>query len=200
ECRIKWPTSQFTQIWSPAGFLDGGSPEQGRVYTSGSPGFYVQSPRHEIHNLSARRGFHNAAGYEPLMTKRYGQTFGASWDFETPSFHAPPDPQILDPKWQGLDLLNVRFLIQTGAVQGWTEKDGAGFAPAHAVFNLPPNAWAPLTGASEKVDTLSLVTAMAKSAALPQNPPVAEVIIHTADGRRIEREMKAGVDTAEWAH
>jgi hypothetical protein len=25
-------------------------------------------------------------------------------------------------------------------------------------------------------------------------------IIHTADGRRIERELKAGVDTAEWAH
>ena len=194
------PASHFTHVSPPARFLEGHSPVQGRVYTSGGPGIHVDLLRHELHNLSARRGFHDAAGYEPLMTNRYGLTFGASWNFETPSFHAPPDPQILAPRWQALDLLNVRFLIQPGAAQTWAEKDGARFADADTLFNLTPGSSITFTGASAKVDTLSLVTAMGNSTHLPQGGAVAKVIIHTGDGRRIEREMKAGLDTAEWAH
>lgn len=192
--------SHFTHVSPPARFLEGRNPEQDRIYTSWGPGVILDLRRHEANNLAARRGMRDAAGYEPLMTKRYNLAFGAGWAFVTPTFNAPLDPQILDPRWQTLDLLNVRFLIQTSAPQAWDEKDGVRFARNDAQSNLPFGAAATLTGASAKVDTLSLVTAMANSTHLPQGATVANVVIHTADGRRIERELKAGDDTAEWAH
>jgi hypothetical protein len=40
----------------------------------------------------------------------------------------------------------------------------------------------------------------AHSTLLSQGATVANLTVHTADGRRIEREMKVGVDTAEWAY
>jgi len=195
------PSSYFNQISPPSRFLQKYPPEQYRIYTSVAPGFILDLPRAEPHNLSARRGFHDAAGYEPLMTKRYNLAFGAGWSFGAPAFSAPLDKQVLDPRWQTLDLLNVRFLAEFAAPHAnWVEKDGARFAAADAHSELPPGSSVTLAGASAKVDTLSLVTTMTNSTHLPQGARVAGIIIHTADGRRIEREMKAGVDTAEWAH
>src|SRR5262249_11752550 len=80
------------------------------------------------------------------------------------------------------------------------EKDGVRFAATDVRFNLPPGSSVTLTGASARVDTLSLVTMMANSTQTPQDAIVAEVIIHTADGHRIERQMRAGVDTADGSH
>jgi hypothetical protein len=194
------PSSYFTQVSPPARFLEERATEQWRVYTSWGPGVYLDLRRHEPHNLAARRGIEDAAGYEPLMTRRYNQAFGAGWAFETPTFNAPLDPQILDPGWLTLDLLNVRRLIQFSAPRDWIEQDGARFARDDAQSNLPPKSSAIFAGASAKVDTFTLVTAMANSTHLPQDATVAGVTIHTADGRRIECELKAGVDTAEWAH
>src|SRR5262249_50432373 len=119
--------SHFTQVSPPARFLAGRAPEEGRIYTSWGSGIALDMRMHESHNLTARRGFHDAAGYEPLMAKRYSMAFGSGWAFETPSFSAPPDPQVLDSRWRTLDLLNVRFLIQAVAPQAWTEKGGARF-------------------------------------------------------------------------
>ncbi len=193
------PASHFTQVSPPARFLEGQAPEEGRVYSSWGSGVYVDMRRHELRNLTARRGMHDAAGYEPLMTRRYTLAFGAGWAFETPSFTSPPDLQIISPRWQTLDLLNTRFLLQTGTTQEWNEKDGARFSVSDSHFNLASGSSVTLTGSSAKVDTLSMVTATANSTHLPQDATIAEMIIHTADGRTIERELKAGVDTAEWA-
>ena len=194
------PASYFTQASPPLRFLYEHEGEQSRIYTSWGPGVYLDLRRHEPHNLAARRGIEDAAGYEPLMTKRYSLAFGAGWAFETPTFNAPLDPQILDPRWQTLDLLNVRRLIQFSAPPSWLEKDGARFAATDAQSNLTAGSTVNFTGASANVDTLSLVTAMANSTHLPQDEIVAEIIIHTGDGRRLDRKLKAGVDTAEWAH
>jgi Bacterial membrane protein YfhO len=194
------PASTFAQASPSARFLDGRAPVDGRIYTSlipwGSPDFR----RYEPHNLPARHGFHNAAGYEPLASRRYCQVFGDCSNYVTPTFEAPPDPQILDTRWQGLDLLNVRFVIQPPPPLGWAEKDGERFASADAGFNLAPGASATLGGASAEADTLSLVTMTANSTLLPQGSVVAYLTVHTADGRRIEREIKVGIDTAEWAY
>jgi Bacterial membrane protein YfhO len=195
------PASKFTQVSPPARFLEGRALEAGRIYTSFSPWNSPDIIRCEPHNLPARHGFHDAAGYEPLASKRYCQVFGGCPGFETPIFGEPSDLQILDPRWQGLDLLNVRFVIQPTPRQGWTEKDGARFASADArQFDLAAGSSVIFGGASAEVDTLSLVTVTANSTPLPQGAKVADLIIHTADGRRIEREIKAGVDTAEWAY
>ena len=195
------PASHFTQVSPPSRFLEGRAPEEWRVYTSSVPWDSPDMRWHETNNLTARRGFHNAAGYEPLLTQRYGLVFGAATsDYITPRFDAPSDSRILDPGWQALDLLNVRFLIQPGPPPGWTEKDSVRFAAADAYFDLAPGSSRLLTGALAEVDTLSLVTATANSTHLPQGAVVSKVIVHTNDGGRIEREIKAGVDTAEWAY
>jgi hypothetical protein len=177
----------------------------GRIYTSLSPWGSPDFRRFEPHNLPARHGFHDAAGYEPLASKRYCLVFGGCPDFETPMFGKPLDPQILDPRWQALDLLNVRFVIQPSpqpsSRQGWTEKDGVRFASADtAQFDLAAGASAVLAGASAEVDSISLVTVTANSTFLPQGATVANLIVHTADGRSIKRDIKVGIDTAEWAY
>jgi hypothetical protein len=117
----------------------------------------------------------------------------------------PLDPQILDPRWKALDLLNARFVIQPGiqtsSQEEWTEKDGVRFTTAEAKrFDLAAGSSAILAGAPTEVDTLSIVTVTAHSTLLSQGATVANLTVHTADGRRIEREMKVGVDTAEWAY
>jgi len=196
--------SDFEQDSSQSRFLAGRAPEEGRIYTSLK--MLWHSPellRYETQNLPARHGFHNAAGYEPLMMDRYSRVFGGSYGYNTPTFDAPLDPQILNPRWQGIDLLNVRYVIQQAPQREWTEKDGVRFAsadPKQFQFNVEAGSSAIFAGPSAEVDTLSLVTVTANSTLLPQGAKVADLIIHTADGRRIEREMKAGIDTAEWAY
>jgi hypothetical protein len=195
------PAAHFTKVSPIARFLEARSPLEGRIYTSWSLWLKpVDVGRHEPHNLTARHGFHNAAGYEPLMAERYGLSLGGGWNYETPNFDEPGDPQILAPRWRTLDLLNVRYVIQPVVSQSWAEKDGARFASADSLFNLGAGSSIDLSGASSPVDTLSMVTATANSVHLPQGAAVAGVVIHTADGHRIERQIKAGADTAEWAH
>jgi hypothetical protein len=194
------PLAHFHEASEAMRFLQERPPEQGRIYTSWGSMYFLDLRRHDPYNLAARGGAHNAAGYEPLMMKRYNLAFGAGWSFETPTFNAPLDPQILSPHWQTLDLLNVRFLILPNPLQAWTEKDGARFPLTDAQTNLPSGKTVTFTGASSKVDTLSLVTLLTNSTHLEQGAVVAKLTIHTADGRRINRELKAGIDTAEWAY
>jgi hypothetical protein len=195
------PAAYFNQVSPPSQFLQSYPPEQSRIYTSIANGFILDLPRAEPHNLSVRRGFHDAAGYEPLMLERYSRAFGIGWAFDTPAFSSPRDKQVLDPRWQTLDLLNVRFLAEFAAPsQAWTEKDGARFAAGEAQVVLPPAAAIILTGAAAKVDSLSLVTELANSIAVADGEVVAKVIIRFADGREVTRDLKAGRDTSEWAH
>lgn len=191
------PASYFTQVAPSSVFLQNYAPEQNRIYTSMANDFFLDLPRAEPHNLSARRGFHNAAGYEPMTFERYARAFGA---LGAPSFSSAPDPQVFSPNWQILDLLNVRFLAEySGPSSATTVKHGVTFAAGEAVINLKPGVSVNLTGAAT-VDSLSLVSNLTHSGSLRQEEPVAKITIHTADGREITRELKAGVDTAEWAH
>jgi hypothetical protein len=192
------PASYFTQTAPSSRFMQNYAPEQNRIYTSMADDFFLDLPRAEPHNLSARRGFHNAAGYEPMTLERYARSFGA---LGTPSFSSPPDPQVFSPRWQVLDLLNVRlFADYAGPDRAPIKKEGVTFAAADATINLKPGVRVSLSGGAALVDSLSLVSNMAHSGHLAQGETVAKLIIHTAGGRAIEREVKAGVDTAEWAH
>ena len=191
--------SDFTQVSPPSRFFEARAPEEGRIYTSLNPWGSPDFRRYEPHNLSARHGFHNAAGYEPLASNRYCLVFGGCSYYVTPIFGAtmfgtPHDPQILDPRWQALDILNVRFIVQPSPQRRWAEKDGVRFASADARFDLAAGSSAILAGAPTEVDTLSLVTSTFNSAHLSQGATVANLTIHTAAGRRIKREIKAGVE------
>lgn len=191
----------FNSVSPPSVFLKQFPPEQSRIYTSLGPGFIVNLPRHEPHNLASRQGFHNAAGYEPLMSNRYSRAFGAGWSFDTPSFSSPLDPQVLSPNWRVLDLLNVRHLVELNVpLTDVFTKDGIKFAVAEAKAELPANSSRIFSGSSKPVDSLSLVTTLANSPHIEQGRTIGRFLIHTADGRTIEREVKAGIDSAEWAY
>ncbi len=172
-----------------------------RIYTSAVDYAPLNREMAGIFNLSALQGFQNAAGYEPLMLEKYNRAFEGRWSFHTPWFGAPTDPQILSPDWQVLDLLNTRYLIEFSTSKSRTiEKNGVLFAATDIPISLASGEAVVLTGSAAPADALSIVSAMANSNHLAQDQPVARIAFHTTDGRVIERELKAGRDTAEWAH
>lgn len=195
------PASYFTQLSAPTKFLQQYKPEENRVYTSLTPGYTFDLPRTEPHNLSARRGLQDASGYEPLMPARYDKAFGNGGNFSTANFSAPLDRQILSPDWQVLDLLNVRFLAEfTAAGSGFSEKDGARFSSGDAGIELKAGAKTVLAAPSAKINTLTIVSALADSTDLNDGDVVAQFNFVTTDGRIVTRELQAGRDSAEWAH
>src|SRR5262249_23929845 len=127
--------------------------------------------------------------------------FDGRWSFFTPWMGAPIDPQLLSPRWQVLDILNTRFLVEFSASTTKTiKKDGVAFAARDIAIQLEPKTSVTLTGSSTAVDSLSLVGTLANSGELAQGETFAQISIHTTDGQVIERELKAGIDSAEWAH
>lgn len=195
------PASYFTQVSPPTKFLQQYAPAENRIYTSVTPGYSFDLPRTEPHNITSRRAFHDAAGYEPLMLARYDKAFGNGGGFSTPNFNAPRDRQILSPNWQVLDLLNVRFLVEFAAAPaGVIERDGARFAAGYAGVELKSGSKTVLAGTSLPVDTLTIVSSLANSNHLSDGETVAQINVHTTDGRIVARELQAGRDSAEWAH
>lgn len=197
------PASYYQSVSAPMQFLQKYQPEQNRLYTSSSNYFALNLGMAESNNLTALLGFQNAAGYEPLMIQRYSRAFDEHALYYlpyTPWLGAPADRQLLSPDWQVLDLLNTRFIVEFSFSRTETyKKDGVIHAAQPMGINLPKGASVTLTGASQ-VDTLSLVSALSDSADLPQGAPVARFVFHTKDGQTVELDMKAGVDSAEWAH
>ncbi len=197
------PASYYQTGSAAIQFLKKYPPEQNRIYTDASNYFPLNLSFSEMNNLTAPLGFHNVAGYEPLMTERYGRVFdepGLNYLPYTPWLGAPADRQLLSPRWQVLDLFNTRFVVEFSASRTETYiKDGVVYAGELTGISLPQGASAILTGATQ-VDTLSLVSALADSADLAQGATIATLVFHAKDGQTVERELKAGLDSAEWAH
>lgn len=193
------PAAYFTTISAPTRFLQQYKPEENRIYTSVAPNYIFDLPRTQPHNITARYGLHNAAGYEPLMSARYSKAFGNGVNFLTPGFSAPPDRQILSPNWRVMDLLNVRFLVEfSPPASGYVTRETARFA-ADTSIELKPGARTTLAGISA-MDTLTMVSLLANSSDLSDGEIVAEIKLTTSDGRVVNRELQAGRDTSEWAH
>jgi len=64
---------------------------------------------------------------------------------------------------------------------------------------VQPQTKSTLTTAPIESDSVLLVTSLANSVAVPQGATVAKIRVHTTQGI-IEREVRAGIETAEWAH
>ncbi|MBI1763744.1 MAG: YfhO family protein [Acidobacteria bacterium] len=186
------PSTKFMQQYEPT---------QNRVFTSTSTYFNLKLPVAEPHNISMVRGLHNAAGYEPLLPKRYADAFGSGMLFNTPTINAPLDPQILQPAWQVLDLLNVRLVADFSSFNTeFFEKEGVLFPVNDSQIQLQPGRALTLSGSDFAAEGVSIVTTLADAGDIPQGEPVAQLTVHTTDGRQFDYELKAGVDTAEWAH
>jgi Bacterial membrane protein YfhO len=182
-------------------------PEQNRVYTridlfvdENSP-----TPRVDALDLTARYGLHNVAGYEPLLLERYSRALGnVRLDSVNPLPGYQPYDALLATDSHVLDLLNTTFVASFPNLHtsptALPERNGIKFDLSEAGREIKPAATEPVAITDTTADYLALITSLANAADIVQDAPVARVRVLTADGQQIERELRAGVDTAEWAH
>jgi hypothetical protein len=197
------PASRMITVSPASRFLQAFPPEQNRIYTRVSL-FTAQYPALEGQNLTALAGLHNAAGYEPLILKRYSRALGDVWlDGVTPLPGATPNLSLLDAKSRVLDLLNVRYLVTFPNLGTdyplQIEKEGVMFDNPGLSYEASSAERIVLSGLDATGDTLALVTSLSNSAMDPDGTPVAKVSLRTADGRTIERELRSGLDTSDLA-
>jgi hypothetical protein len=101
-----------------------------------------------------------------------------------------------------LDILNTSFLVSysnLAFIPGKGISDGNIFDDLHLPGEVQPQTTATLSVLPTEADSLMLVTSLANSILIPQGTPVAKIRVHTTE-QIFEREVRAGIDTAEWAH
>ena len=179
-------------------------PAAHRVYTRVNL-FAERQTALDPQNLSVLRGLHNVAGYEPFMLRRFSRALGGvGVDSVNPRPGLARDTTLLSPGSHVLDLLNTGFLVTFAdlarAPTRLAERDGIGFDETNFEAEIKPGASLSLGAFDAAGDTLAVVSVLAGASALEQGTPVARVRVHTKDGRVVERELRAGADTAEWAH
>lgn len=182
-------------------------PEQHRAYfqftmdaDSNSP-----EPRLDPPNISAVAGLHSVSGFEPLMLERYSRALNSSnWDVVNRAPWLYADQSLFQPRSHVLDLLNTThvvsysdFVYSPGPV---VEKDGIEF-PVNADYSeLQFGSPTVLHAKNVAADSLAIVSNLSRSNHIADGTPAARVTIHTTEGRVIEDTLRAGTDTAEWAH
>jgi len=185
--------------------LQAQAPEAGRVYTR--VGLFVEefthTPRLEGPNLTALHGLHNVAGLEPLMLERYSRALGnVGPDSVSPRADALPNHSLFTDRSHVLDLMNTTHVVSFTGLRTdlfpSVVHDGIAFAQTDLGVDLKPGARAVLDGGEG--DTLALVTALANAVDVEQGSEVARLTLHTSAGDIVELPIRAGVDTAEWAH
>ncbi len=202
------PTSRFSALAPTTQFLRQYPPEQNRVYSPISPFAETQTERPVLDsvNLTALAGLHHVAGYEPLMQERYSRALNnLPWEVVNRAPSLSPDPTLFEPKSHVLDLLNTTFAIVSprftgGGAETNIEKDGIAFSAESLEVDVKHDKPTSLTCDDEEGDTLALVTSLDNAGNIPDKAIVARLSIYTGDGRVIERQLRAGVDTAEWAY
>jgi len=204
---IALPARRFNAVSPVTRFLQQYPPEQHRVFTQVNPFMetFANEPRIDPANMTMLFGLQNVNGYEPMIFKRYFIALG-NWDLNPTSiFGIPvPDLTIFDRKSHVLDLLNTAFVASYHSLnrdsEGLEEKEGIKFTPLDSTSDLPSGATIAMAGNKTEADQLVLVTSLNHSFSVAQGAPVARISIKTDDDRTIERELRAGFDTAESAY
>ncbi|HEV2801025.1 MAG TPA: YfhO family protein [Pyrinomonadaceae bacterium] len=198
------PVTRFLQTKTRA---DGDDPPA-RVYTRVKlfAEEFDPTPRFDPPNLTALYGLQNTGGYEPLIFERYSRALGnVHLDAASPLPGFAPNLNVFDARSHLLDLLGVRFVVNAEMPTGAPaiEREGVRFNPDELATELRPGEKLSLEvspAAAATADTLALVTSMSNSTAVADDATVADILIHTKDGRVFERQLRAGRDTSEWAH
>ncbi len=192
------PTTHFLQKFPP---------EQNRIYSQINLSAEAHSPHPRVDplNMTALAGLHNVAGYEPLMMERYSRALNSSqWETVNRGNGLIIDPALFEPRSHVLDLLNTTFVVAYSDLrpepESFVEKDGIKYAMDDSATEVGAGSPLMLSGAAAEGDTLALVTTLANAAGTVDGAPVAQITVHTADGLTIERPLRAGLETAEWAH
>ncbi|MFL6211674.1 MAG: YfhO family protein [Pyrinomonadaceae bacterium] len=200
------PPARYSTPGAATRFLQQFPPEQNRIYTRVN--LFVEefplAPRLDPPNVTARYGLYNAAGAEPLILERYSRALGGVGpDAISPRAGGRPDNDLLAAHSHVLDLLNIKFFISfAGLVTApnlLLVKDDIKYSD-NLNLEIAPGATTTLAGLNETGDTLALVTVLSRGSELAQNDLVARVRVYATAGRIIERELRAGRETSEWAH
>ncbi len=204
--RFTFTASRVTSLSEPSRFLMKASPDENRVYTRVNvfADQYSMAPVLDPPNVTALAGLNNVAGYEPLILQRYSRALGNVWlDGSTPIKGAKPNLSIFESKSHVLDLLNTSFVVTYSnfeiAPASVVKTNGIDFD----VFDFAPfsftNGDLVLGAIHAEGDTLAVVSTMANSGAVADGTPVAHLTIEGRDNARVEYDLVAGRDTAEWA-
>lgn len=204
---LSLPARRYAVIAPTTRYLQQFPPEQNRIYTRVelfSEEFNIP-PRLDPTNLSAIYGQHNVAGYEPLVLERYSRALGGiSLDGVMPRPGFNPNFSLFTSRSHVLDLLNTTYVVSyTELGTSYRQpmmNEGIIFASSDLSCELEAGATKSFITPSTDADTLALVTNMSNAGELKQGEVVATVRLYSEDGRVIERALRAGEDTAEWAH
>jgi hypothetical protein len=200
------PASRFTTASPVTRLLQNFPPEQNRVYTRVGPFEmeYTAEPPVDPPNVTALYGLQNVAGYEPLILERYSRALGnVGFDTLGTRWGYAPDETLLSARSHVLDLLNDKYVVLYGRpfLPGqYLEKEGIRFKIGDEALGLKPGQRRTLLAVGARGDTLALVTTLAFAGEMADEEPVAKLRVFATDGRIIERELRAGRDTSEWAH
>ena len=187
-------------------FLKEKNLQRDRIYTHTSiwAEEYLTRPRIDPPNLSAVQGLRDVGGYEPLFLERYSRALGnVTNDGVYPRPGHAFDDTMFTANSHVLDLLNTRFAVSYSNLStipdNLHEKDGVRFFVYDSYFVVKPGERRRLNAANTECDAVALVTALGHSAAEPQGTVIARLHFRATDGRVIEREVRAGIDSAEWS-
>jgi hypothetical protein len=173
---------------------------------------FTTTPRLEAPNLTALHRIQNIAGYEPLIFERYSRALGGvGMDTVSPREGFGLNNQLFQPDSHVLDLLNTTFVVSFSnlsvTLQSLIHVNGVAFFTSDMQTAIDPGKTVTLGGGGAAGDTLALVTSLSNAGETEQGTVVARVRFRFSDEHGggsdphfVERELRAGVDTAEWAH
>jgi hypothetical protein len=149
-------------------------------------------------------GLHNIAGIEPLVLERFSRALGGVGpDAVTPLAGYPNNDDIFGARSHVLDLLNTTHVVSFTNLKTYEDpefKDAITSSAADVGTVAAPRETVKLNGPSEPTNQLKLVTSLANSVDVPEGAVVARIHLKLSDGSVKDFSMRAGVDTAEWAH
>ncbi|HKQ78491.1 MAG TPA: DUF6044 family protein [Blastocatellia bacterium] len=150
-------------------------------------------------NISIARGLQSVNGYDMLRMRRSATAIGEM----TPEGIAQ-DLDVFNLSDQRLNLLNVKYLLfERVAALGDGDGvvyEGVRFRNNQVELKLGPGGRQETLVGDVMATDLALVSAMSNSTPIADGAPVVKVRIHRKDGQIVERELRIGRDTSEWAY
>lgn len=204
---LSLPAAHFQFVAPTTRYLMQFQPAENRVYTRSGlfAEEFVEQPRLDAPNLSALYGLHNAAGMEPLIFERYSRALGGVGpDSVTPRPGFDSNDDLFESHSHVFDILNTTHVVSFENLKPYIEpmiyKDNVTLSDFDLRTELRPAETVKLTGAPAPRDQLALVTTLANSTDVAQGAVVGRIRIVDQNGQAVEVSLRAGIDTAEWAH
>jgi hypothetical protein len=149
-------------------------------------------------NISIARGLQSVNGYDPVRILRMAAIAG-NMGLEG----LVADTNALNLTDQGFNLLNVKYLLsersKSKPSDPVNEVEGIRFGASPLNFKLERGVKAEIA-CNATASELVIVSAMGNSTGLANDIPVVGLKLRARDGGVIEREIRAGRDTSEWAY